>query len=99
MDVAKDYRKMLIFAYITLLKIDKMDKALIGERRERDGFIWKYVTLTQAEKLIKYDIMEVYALYDDGTEALVDSLIKLDNLIEEGSRTRDMVFAIEVGII
>jgi len=58
-----------------------------------NGFVWLVVT-DKAEEIYFSDLFELYALYDDGSESLIESFehltIELDNRIEIG---------VEVGFI
>lgn len=58
-----------------------------------NGFVWLVVT-DKAEELYFSDLFELYALYDDGSESLIESFehltTELDNGIEIG---------VEVGFI
>ncbi len=58
-----------------------------------NGFVWLVVT-DKAEEIYFSDLFELYALYDDGSESLIESFehltIELDNGIEIG---------VEVGFI
>lgn len=59
-----------------------------------DGFVWLVVDREQARKLYKADAISLYTLYNDGSEALVESEEKLEESIEKGLQT-----GIEVGFI
>jgi hypothetical protein len=52
-----------------------------------NGFVWLVVT-DKAEELYFSDLFELYALYDDGSESLIESFehltTELDNRIEIG---------------
>lgn len=56
-------------------------------KRMDDGFVWKI--LTKEEARVLYGTMEVYKLYDDGSEGLVES--------EEEIESHGGQFGIEVG--
>lgn len=59
-----------------------------------DGFVWLVVDHEQVRKLYKADAISLYTLYNDGSEALVESEEKLEESIEKGLQT-----GIEVGFI
>jgi hypothetical protein len=52
-----------------------------------NGFVWLVVT-DKAEEIYFSDLFELYALYDDGSESLIESFehltTELDNRIEIG---------------
>lgn len=53
-----------------------------------DGFIWKLITPIEAETL--YDITDVYRLYEDDSESLVEWATEI---------TSEGVYALEVGYV
>lgn len=59
-----------------------------------DGFVWLVVEHEQARKLYKADVISLYTLYNDGSEALIESEEKLEETIEKGLQT-----GIEVGFL
>nr|DAY86330.1 MAG TPA: hypothetical protein [Caudoviricetes sp.] len=59
-----------------------------------DGFVWLVVEHEQARKLYKADAISLYALYNDESEALIESEEKLEETIEKGLQT-----GIEVGFL
>lgn len=59
-----------------------------------DGFVWLVVGHEQARKLYKADAIPLYTLYNDESEALIESKEKLEEAIERG-----LQIGIEVGFI
>lgn len=59
-----------------------------------DGFFWLVVDHEQARKLYKADAISLYTLYNDESEALIESEEKLEETIEKG-----LQIGIEVGFI
>jgi hypothetical protein len=59
----------------------------------KDNFVWKIVT-HKAKEILASGVFELYVLYDDDTEYLIEDLEDLNLLLEEG---RDI--GIEVGQI
>lgn len=53
-----------------------------------DGFIWKLITPMEAETL--YDITDVYRLYEDDSESLIEWATEI---------TSEGVYALEVGFV
>ena len=51
-----------------------------------DGFFWLVVDHEQARKLYKADAISLYTLYNDESEALIESEEKLEETIEKGYR-------------
>lgn len=49
-----------------------------------DGFVWLIVT-DVAEKLYYSNAMQVYRLYDDGTEALINNFRELQDALAAGN--------------
>jgi hypothetical protein len=49
-----------------------------------DGFVWLIVT-DVAEKLYYSNAMQVYRLYDDGTEALIENFRDLQDALAAGN--------------
>lgn len=62
----------------------------------KDGFIWKVITFDVAKVIISSGALEVYALWEDGSETLinVDDYDEFINFAESG-----VDFGIEVGKI
>lgn len=58
----------------------------------RDGFVWKLITAEEARKIWDAEIFEIYKLYDDDSEGLIESEERLLEEIAAGSQ-----LAIEVG--
>lgn len=59
-----------------------------------DGFVWLLVTPAQASNLWKANVFTLYRLYDDNTEAEIESVEDLEKTIEQGC-----LIGIEVGFI
>ncbi len=59
-----------------------------------DGFVWLVVDHEQARKLYKADAISLYTLYNDESEALIESEEKLEEAIE-----KDLQIGIEVGFL
>jgi hypothetical protein len=59
-----------------------------------DGFVWLVVDHEQARKLYKADAISLYTLYNDESEALIESEEKLEETIEKG-----LQIGIEVGFL
>lgn len=49
-----------------------------------DDYCWKQLSLNEAVALIEYDILDVYAVYADGTDAIVKSSGQAEKLWECG---------------
>ena len=58
-----------------------------------DGFVWLVVT-DKAEDIYFSDLFELYALYPDGSESLIDGFVDLQVCLEFG-----LDIGIEVGKI
>jgi hypothetical protein len=48
-----------------------------------DGFVWFIVT-GQAKEIFKSELFELYALYDDGSEGLIDTEESLNKALKNG---------------
>ena len=59
----------------------------------RDGFVWKLITAEEARKIWDAEIFEIYKLYDDDSEGLIESE---ERLLEEIAVVGSQL-AIEVG--
>jgi len=59
----------------------------------KDNFVWKIVT-HKAKEILSSGVFELYVLYDDDTEGLIEDFEDLNLTLEEG---RDI--GIEVGQI
>lgn len=53
-------------------------------KTDADGFVWLVVGREQARKLYKADAISLYTLYNDGSEALIESEEDLEGAIEKG---------------
>ena len=49
-----------------------------------DDYCWKQLSLNEAVALIEYDILDVYAVYADGPDAIVESSGQAEQLWECG---------------
>lgn len=59
-----------------------------------DGFVWLLITPEQARKLWEIDVFTLYRLYDDDSEAEIESDKDLEETVERGYQ-----IGIEVGFI
>lgn len=59
-----------------------------------DNFIWKLVTQEQAEFIFASELFPLYALYDDGSESLIETYDEIKAIFENGNSV-----GIEVGHI
>lgn len=59
-----------------------------------DGFVWLVVSHEQARKLYKADVISLFTLYSDDSEAMIESEEKLKEAVGKGLR-----IGIEVGFI
>lgn len=51
-----------------------------------DGFVWKLITAEEARKIWDAEIFEIYKLYDDDSEGLIESEEQLLEEIAAGSQ-------------
>lgn len=58
----------------------------------QDGFVWKLITAEEAQKIWAAELFEIYKLYDDDSEGLIESEERLLEEITGGAK-----LAIEVG--
>jgi hypothetical protein len=58
----------------------------------RDGFVWLTLEEDQAKKIYKHEIEDVYVLYDDDSEGLVERVEQISEAFENGNHV-----GIEVG--
>ena len=58
----------------------------------QDGFVWKLITAEEARKIWDVELFEIYKLYDDDSEGLIESEERLLEEITGGAK-----LAIEVG--
>ncbi|WP_373804333.1 hypothetical protein [Bacteroides heparinolyticus] len=58
----------------------------------KDGFVWKLITGDEARKIWDAELFEIYKLYDDDSEGLIENEERLQEEIAAGSQ-----LAIEVG--
>jgi hypothetical protein len=59
----------------------------------KDGFIWLLVTV-QVKEIYESNLFTLYKLYDDGSEAMVESIEDLNEALEKG-----IDIGIEVGFV
>jgi hypothetical protein len=57
-----------------------------------DNFVWKPLTAKQAVRLFKAECIELYAINEDESETLIESIYDLVTAIQYG-----MIIALEVG--
>lgn len=58
----------------------------------KDGFVWKCISAEEARKIWDADLFEIFILYDDDSEGLVETPEQLKEASERGCR-----FGVEVG--
>lgn len=51
----------------------------------KDGFVYKLVTADKAKKILYQNLFELYAIYDDDSESLIETLSDLDRAIEQNN--------------
>jgi|LakMenEpi03Aug12_release.lakeMendotaPanAssembly.Ray.scaffolds.fasta_scaffold599104_3 hypothetical protein len=51
----------------------------------KDGFVYKLVTPDKAKQILYQNLFELYAIYDDDSESLIESLSDLDKAIEQNN--------------
>lgn len=61
-------------------------------KEDRDGYIWFVVSQEQAEKIFINEIFELYKLYSDGSEALIEEFSEIESAFDKGIKV-----AIEIG--
>ena len=49
-----------------------------------DGFVYKLVSKEKAKDIFALGLFELYVVYDDDTEALIESHIDLNEAIDKG---------------
>lgn len=59
-----------------------------------DGFVWLVVDNEQARKLYKADVISLYTLYNDDSEAMIEGEEGLEETIRKG-----LPIGIEVGFL
>lgn len=59
-----------------------------------DGFVWKLIDKDKAKKILMLSLFELYVLYNDGSESLIETLGDLDDAFNNGDKV-----GIEVGRI
>lgn len=69
---------------------NKMD----GLKITKDGFVWKTVTYEQAKAIWYMELDELYRLYDDDSEAAIETIAGLNDAIKRGIQ-----IGVEVGFI
>lgn len=60
---------------------------------KEDGFVWLIVT-GQAKEIYNSGLFDLYILYDDDSESLIEDFERLNNALESG-----LTIGIEVGFI
>lgn len=50
----------------------------------KDGFVWRIVTPKEARFIWEHQLMELYLLYDDDSEGLIESLDALEQALQDG---------------
>lgn len=60
----------------------------------KDGFVWLTVNSDKAIEIWQTDMFNLFILYDDDSEGMIESKVDLDNAI-----AREMQIGIEVGQI
>lgn len=50
----------------------------------KDNFVWKILTLEEAEAIFEENIFEVFTLYPDGSEKLVTDIQDIISTIDSG---------------
>lgn len=79
-------------ADLELVKPRKSTNDKSGMKVTEDGFVWKTISAKAAELLFNAGEEEVYVLYDDDSEGLVDTPERLKEATERGCQ-----FGVEVG--
>lgn len=51
----------------------------------KDGFVYKLVTTEKAKQILYQNLFELYSIYDDDSESLIETLSDLDRAIEQGN--------------
>jgi hypothetical protein len=59
-----------------------------------DNFVWKLVTIEQAEFIFSLDLFPLYALYEDDSESLIENYDEIKEYTDNGCS-----LGIEVGFI
>lgn len=57
----------------------------------KDGFVWRIVSKKEAQFIWEHQLMELYILYDDDSEGLIESKDALEQALQDG------IVGIEVG--
>ena len=57
----------------------------------KDGFVWRIVSKKEAQFIWEHQLMELYVLYDDDSEGLIESKDALEQALQ------DSFVGIEVG--
>jgi len=96
--ITEQYEDCVVIDFGTaewMYPISLIDMFLIedGIKVVDDGFVWKIVT-DYAEDIYKSGIFELYVLYDDGSESLIDSHEVIQKAIDNG-----LDIGIEVGFL
>ena len=59
-----------------------------------DGFVWKLINKDKAKQILMLGLFELYALYNDGSESLIQNFEDLDDAFDNGDKV-----GIEVGYL
>lgn len=59
-----------------------------------EGFVWLTLEEDQAKKIYKHEIEDIYVLYDDDSEGLVERVEQISEAFENGNHV-----GIEVGLL
>ena len=51
----------------------------------KDGFVYKLVTPDKAQTILYQNLFELYVIYDDDSESLIESLSDLDEAIKQNN--------------
>lgn len=49
-----------------------------------DGFVWKILSYQEAQLIFKLEIFDIYSLYDDESEILIETSKELEAVIDTG---------------
>lgn len=84
-----------ILDYLPESDIDvRYEKESRGVKLCRDGFVWKIVAPDKARDVWKAGLFELYRLYSDNSEGLIETEVELEEAISQG-----VDIGIEVGFI
>lgn len=63
----------------------------------KDGFVWRIVSKKEAQFIWEHQLMELYVLYDDDSEGLIETSKHIKISLEEGKRLWALVQAFHNG--